>query len=187
MSPLIQPTIPANRRVACNLDRTQSLSANPGSIDDSTEGDVLAPNIISRGKLRSRFTRGITSIARSPVKDIILLDSPYRFWAVQLSNASATRLAFGLRVRANSHTRKCLRVWMRSVYAVRNLARFSNAARVTHAVRVRARTRRIHASTRTRAHTCILRTIRATLRTHYTRAYAVPRWLGFFAGLCGTI
>lgn len=35
----------------------------------------------------------ITSIARSPVKDIIRLDSPYRFWAVQASNASGTRLS----------------------------------------------------------------------------------------------
>lgn len=125
-----------------------------------------------------RFTRGLrASRVRSPVKDIIQLDSPYRFWAVQASNASGTRLSL---------LSACLSACV--VHAHRGRARVFQTPLVTHAcvavaracvcVRARARACRVRARRATVLRVCIARTNRATLRTHYMRAYTLPRWLG---------
>lgn len=116
-----------------------------------------------------RFTRGLrASRVRSPVKDIIRLDSPYRFWAVQASNASGTRLSL-------------LPAWLSAcVHAHRGRARVFQTPLVTHASlpRVCVRACRVGARRATVLRVCIARTNRATLRTHYMRAYTLPRWLG---------
>lgn len=77
-----------------------------------------------------RFIRGLrASRVRSPeAKDIIRLDSPYRFWAVQASNASGTRLSLlsaFLSACVHAHRWTC--------------ARISNAARDSFASLSRAR------------------------------------------------
>lgn len=120
-----------------------------------------------------RFARGLrASRVRSPeAKDIIRLDSPYRFWAVQASNASGTRLSLLLAFLSacvHAHRWTC--------------ARISNAARDSFASLSRARVCvRVEEGGWRRAtvlRVCIARTNRATLRTHYMRAYTLPRWLG---------
>lgn len=87
---------------------------------------------------------------------------------MQASNASGTRLSL-------------LPAWLSAcVHAHRGRARVFQTPLVTHASlpRVCVRACRVGARRATVLRVCIARTNRATLRTHYMRAYTLPRWLG---------